>query len=251
MEDAERAKRLEDLKKQRDELDKLISELSEPVNLLKTNIPYAQKFISSLGGSAGLKGLSGYSPQELLQMKMFVNKKCNQISTDYNHTVTLVNEMLQYRENELFAQIFTHKLLEQGKVQVSSHFDSYKPLSYILLKLDSPKIVSTYLRLLVSKEGPEQELRGMYAIYFGYLNLKEDASGSWFWIASIMNCQPNSKTGYVLETFISICSEMLYEKTGYKFVKLADYIKTHFLKELSNPPLETRIEKSLEAFLDK
>lgn len=256
-------KQREELSKQREELDKLIFELSERPQLLNTNIPYTSQFIAALGippdsnkqssniSSETVKAsiLNRYSKEELLKMKLFVNKKCNQISTDYQHTQFLIDEMMEHRENQLFREIFTHKLIEQGKVQVSSHFESYKPLSYILVKLGSQDVIKLYAKLMVTREGNEAELKGIYAIYFGFLNLKEDAESAWFWIASVLNCGPNNKTGYILEVFLIICGEMLFEKCGVKFQKLLKYTKTHFLKELGNQAVITRLEILLEKYL--
>ena len=184
-------------------------------------------------------------------MKLFVNKKCNQISTDYGHTSLLINEILPYRDNEIFKEIFVHKLIDQGRVQVASHLESFKPLSYILFKLDNDAIISMYVRLMILKGSNEVELKGIYAIYFGYLNLKEDVKRCWFWAASVLNCLPNSRTGYVLEVFFFICGDMMHEKCGDGILKIIKYVQTYFLKELKNEAVGIRIDNILKKYICK
>lgn len=243
MSDQEKLKKLEELKKQRDELDKLIAELTQP-EPLTTNIPYTPVFMTEFSARPEL-ATSNCSRNDLLQVKLFVNKKCNQISTDYNHTKALVAEILQYKDNKVFIEIFARKLLEQGRVQVSSHLESYKPLSYTLFCLENEEIIKIYASLMVTRPGNDAELRGMYAIYFGYLTLKEDVKACWFWLAGILNCNLKNLSGYILETFLTICGGMLRKKYGIRFVKILRYIKKHFLKELANPPVETRLSNTI------
>lgn len=244
MEEQERLKKLEELKKQRDELDKLIRELTES-SPIQTNIPYASIYLGMYPPHSTRIDFNVIDAKELLQIKIFVNKKCNQISTDFVHTMSLVNEIIPYKSNSAFREIFTRKLLDQGRVQVSGHLESYKPLSFLLFKLDSVEIADMYVKLMILKKGSESELRGMYAIYFGYLNLREDVDGCWLWMASILNTSPNKFTGYVMEVFLVICGGLLKERISGKFSKLIKYINTYFLKELNNDPVESRISTIL------
>lgn len=244
MGEQERLKKLEELKRQRDELDKLIRELTES-SPVKTNIPYTSVYLEMYPPYSTRIDFSAIDAKELLQMRIFVNKKCNQISTDFTHTLNLVNEIIPHKSNSAFREIFTRKLLDQGRVQVSGHLESYKPFSFLLLKLDSAEIVSMYVKLMILKEGSESELRGMYAIYFGYLNLKEDVDGCWVWLASVLNTKPNKFTGYVLEVFLIICGDLLKERVFSKFSRLIKYMTTYFLKELNNGPVESRISTIL------
>ena len=239
MTDQEKLRKLEELRKQRDELDRLISELSAP-EATGTNIPYTKEFLSAWPPREDI-ALEKYDPKELLQIKMFVNKKCNQISTDYGHTSALVRELMPYREHKLFIELFARRLIEQGRVQVSAHLESYKPLGYVLVTLDCERLVQAYFKLAMARMCGESEIRGIYAIYFGYLNLKEDHAACWFWLAGILNCLPNGLSGYVLEAFLLVCGEMMHEKCGLRFLKILRYIKKHYLQELQNRPVETRI----------
>ncbi|ELA41280.1 uncharacterized protein VICG_01653 [Vittaforma corneae ATCC 50505] len=247
MDEQEKIKRLEELKKQREELDKLIKDLTESVTG-PTNIPYTTVYTTVFPPYTSSIDFSAIDPKDLLQIKIFVNKKCNQVSTDFSHTINLVNEMLPFRDNIAFKEIFLRKLLDQGRVQVSGHFESYKPLSFLLFKLDSPDIINTYVRLLITKQGSESELKGMYAIYFGFLNLKEDIDGCWLWMASILNVNPNRFTGYVLEVFLVICGDLLFEKIQTQFAGILRYIKKFYLKELGNAPVESRISRLLSKY---
>lgn len=250
MDDNERKKKLEDLKKQREELDKLIAELAQS-SPTKTNIPYTPVFLTKYPSHSTSIDLNTADPKELLQIRMFVNKKCNQVSTDFEHTISLANEIIPYKENSIFREIFIRKVLDQGRLQVSSHLDSYKPFSFLLLNLKSQQMIEIYVKLLILKEGNDAELRGMYAIYFGYLNLTEDLDGCWLWLASVLNIKPNRSTGYVFETFLIICADLLFEKIPAQFLKVLKYTELFFIKELENPPVENRITTILLKFKQK
>lgn len=247
MDEQERQRKLEELKRQRDELDKLISELTatQP-SISSTNIPYTQRFTDVYHPYSSSIDFQKVSPQELLQMKLFVNKKCNQISTDYDHTSQLIDEIMQHKNKTIFKEIFIRKLIDQGRVQVSSHLDSYKPFSFILFKLDDADMINMFVSLLIFRNCNENELKGMYAIYFGYLNLKEDVSGCWFWMASVLNTVPNQFTGYIFEVFLVICSDLLMEKCKGKFLKILKYMKVHFLKEIDNDACKIRLLDFIE-----
>lgn len=245
--DQEKLRKLEELKKQRDELNKLISELTEQ-NTLNTNIPYTSEFTSLYPQYKTQIDFNSLDPTELLQIKVFVNKKCNQVSTDFEHTITLANQIIPYKSNQAFKEIFIRKVLEQGRIQVSSHIESYKPFSFLLYRLDSPEIINDYLKMLIWKEGSENELKGMYAIYFGILNLKADLDSCWIWIASVLNSIPNTGTGYVLELFLTICGDLLFERLPGRFMKLINYIKNYTIKELKNPPVELRILNYIDKY---
>lgn len=252
MDATEKLKKIEALKKQREEIDRLIAELSdnasEPDALLQTNIPYGAPFLAQCKSAVSAYTYDPHtaSPDELLAMRLLINKRCNQISTDYTHTASIISELLPLRSNLLFVEIFARKLLDQGRVLVSSHFDSYRPLSYVLFQLGSGALPSRYLQLLVVRTGSHAELKGMYAIYFGYLNLAEHVAGCWLWLASVLNCEPNALSGYVLETFLTICSGLLREKCGKRFGKLVAYIKKYYIKEIKNAAVETRVMSILD-----
>lgn len=248
MDEQEKVKKLEELKKQREELDKLINELAE-VPPGPTNIPYSSVYTSVFPQYNSSIDFTAIDQKELLQIKLFVNKKCNQISTDFSHTLNLVNEIVPFKENNVFKEIFLRKMIDQGRVQVSGHFESYKPLSFLLLKLNSPDMINMYVRLLISKNGSETELKGIYAIYFGFLNLKEDIDGCWLWLASVLNVKPNKFSGYVLEVFLIICGDILNEKIKYKFRGILKYIKTYYLKELNNIAVESRILEVMSKYI--
>lgn len=240
-------KKIDELQKQREELDKLISELNKGAPS-STNIPYTSTYTSFFPPHRCKINTDSIDQNELLNIKIFVNKKCNQISTDFEHTMNLVNEILPYKNNVVFKELFIRKLIDQGRVQVSGCFESYKPFSFLLFQLDSADMINTYVSMLISKQGSESELKGMYAIYFGFLNLKEDLDGCWLWISSVLNTAPNKFSGYVLEVFLLICGDLLYEKIKSHFLGIVKYIKKYYLKEIQNPPVETRIENILQKY---
>lgn len=244
--DEQRLKKLEELKKQRDEIDRLIAELSV-AETCTTNIPYTSTFISMLPPQKEFV-LSEYPSKDIYDIRIFVNKKCNQVSTDYSHTAILIQELLAYKGNKLFEELFARKLLEQGRIQVSSHLESYKPYAYILLMLntDDGSLSNLYLKLMMNKSGSYTELQGIYAIYFGYLTLKEDSVSGWRWLAGILNCNPGVNSGYILEMFLLICGPKMADTCGPIFKKILRYILQNYLKEINNPPVEVRIKNLIQ-----
>lgn len=247
--DQDQRQKLEELKKQRDDLNKMIDELSASIPV-ETNIPYTLEFLKMSNITDGSVDLTKTNPSELVEIRIFVNKKCNQISTDFEHTLNLVNQILP-RKGGIFNEIFARKVLDQGRVQVSGHLDSYKPFSFLLFKLNSPEIINIYLSLLIKKSGNESELRGMYAIYFGLLNLQENIQFSWIWLASVLNIAPNEQTGYILEVFLFILGDLLCEKLPNYMLKALRYIDKYFIKELNNKPVEIRISAMVNGFMNK
>lgn len=213
------------------------------------NIPYSPLYLALFNHVSTDFDSSKYNSEEVLKIKMFVNKKCNQISTDYSHSKHIVEEIAMHKNNPLFIEIFIRKLLDQGRVQVSGHFESYKPLSYILYRIDSIPTLDIFIKLLIGKKGSESELKGMYAIYFGYLNIKEDVDSSWIWVSSVLNVTPNEYSGYILEAFLYICSTMLLEKIPGPYKGILNYIKKFYVAEINNKPVETRILNIVNSYL--
>lgn len=249
MNEQEGLRKLEELKKQREELDKLIAELSGKREN-HTNISYTERF-KELFGSIQEEDISTIERKELLDIKLFINKKCNQISVDFEHTKNLISEINAWKDNRIFIHLFARKILEQGRIQVSRHFESYKPFSYVLYAMQSKYLIETYTSLMIYRNGDEGELCGIYSIYFGYLRLSQDSQALWFWLACVLNCDPSEYSGYILEKCLIICGEFLREKCGNQFVKILKYIKKFYIKELKNVPVETRLNIIIDKLLYK
>ena len=239
MDEEEKLRRLEELKHKRAEVDRIISELRQ-TEMPQTNIPYTSEFVAAHPLPTDFDS-AACDPEELLAIKRLVNKRCNQMSTDFAHASTLIESLLPYRGNRAFAEIFARKLLEQGRVLVAGHLDAYKPLGYALYKMDDASIRRVYSGLMIRKHEGESEMRGMYAIYFGYLKFKGDVSECWLWVASVLNCRPNGLSGYVLEVFLIVCGEMMRDRCRGRFMKILRYILKFYVQELHNPPIELRI----------
>lgn len=243
----EQTQKLEELKKKREQLDKLIEELTTHDFNDDTNISYTHKFIDRYTLQPQIPTTTT-NPRDIFNIKLFINKKANQISSDYNHTNNLIAELMPLKDNSTFIDIFARKMIEQGRIQVSSHLESYKPFSYIIHSINSNNLIQVYVSLMIMCKGSERELCGIYAIYFGFLTLSEDVQASWFWMAGVLNSKPSEYSGHVFETFLVICGEMLSQKCGLKFHKVLKYIKDYFLKELNNKPVECRISNLIEKF---
>ena len=89
--------------------------------------------------------------------------------------------------------------------------------------LDESSMVYMYVSLMFFKNSNESELKGIPAIYFGYLNLKDYVQQSWNWIASVLNTKPKSYSEYLIEIFLVICGDMLNRKAT-AFPRLLKYI---------------------------
>lgn len=229
--------------KQKEELEKLIAELQS--QMTTTNIPLTQIFLTKYPIYNASKILKN---EKLLDIKIFVNKKCNQISNDMQHTQLLINEFKGYENEEVFLDLFLLKLLDQGKIQVASKLDFYKPLGYILSQL-SAKFKEHYTRLLIYKNVNETEIRGVYAIYFGCLLYNSDYSEAWEFLASVLNTNPNNLTAAVLETYFYILSEFLAHKNKLRLRKILNYLNNFFFAKLNKKPIEARIIQKINEFL--
>ncbi|KAI5148517.1 hypothetical protein ENBRE01_0378 [Enteropsectra breve] len=249
MDEETRRARLAELIKQREEMDLAIKEIelalkaAEKPEEISTNIPYTKEFLEKQTDEK--INLKEYSTQQLIEIKTLVNKKFNQLSSDFSHTSYLIDELLPHVNNPLFREFCAQKLIEQGRIQVSAQLEFYKPLSYLISKCCSKELLDLYIKYLINRKGNANEVKGMYAIYFGYLNLAEDVPGCWFWLASVLNSPVNEMSGYVLEVFLKICGEMMKEKCT-RFKKILKYLKDYYVKEIKNSPVEIRIGEIIE-----
>ncbi|OQS54949.1 hypothetical protein EHP00_1292 [Ecytonucleospora hepatopenaei] len=229
--------------KQKEELEKLISELKSQMNT--TNIPFSRYFLEKHEIYNASKILKS---ENVVELKIFVNKKCNQISTDIQHTYNIVSEFKKYENDEVFFDLFLLKILDQGKIQVASKIDFFKPLSFITSNLD-PRYENHYLRLLMYKNVNEDEIKGVYAIYFGILYFKNDYAGAWEFLASVLNVEPNSLTAYVLEVYFYILTELLSKTCKKRLEKILRYLQNFYFQKMNNKPIEIRIIQKINEFL--
>ncbi|KAL6122549.1 hypothetical protein NUSPORA_00399 [Nucleospora cyclopteri] len=238
-------KLLQEYLKQKEELEKVINELQ--AQLICTNIPYSTVFLEKFPKNNSTS-LMSTNPKTLLDIKLFVNKKCNQISNDVEHAKKLLVELKQKEEDPVFCDLFVMKLIEQGKIQVSSNIDFYKPLGFILSQMNG-EIAVKYLKSAIYKETNNFDIKGMYAIYFGYLYFKDDFPSSWFFLASVLNCEPGKLTGPVLEIYFLILSELIAKYSKKRLKKILNYLSNFYFKKINNLAVETRIKTNINKYL--
>ena len=231
--------------KQKEELEKLIEELQSQMN--NTNIPFAKEFLERY---KIYNASSVLQKENLLELKLFVNKKCNQISNDAQHTAKLIEELKRYENDTVFFDLFLLKLLDQGKVQVASQLEFYKPLGYILANLKD-EFNKHYIRLTMYKNVNEMEIKGIYAIYFGCLYYKNDYESAWFILASILNVEPSQLTAGVLEAYFLVLTELLWKISKKRLIKIYKYLERFYFKKMNNVPVEIRIKQKIEEYINK
>ncbi|ORD94113.1 hypothetical protein ECANGB1_1143 [Enterospora canceri] len=231
--------------KQKEELEKLIVELQS--QMTQTNIPLDRKYTEKYP-IYNAAAILGQNQGDLLRLKLFVNKKCNQISNDMQHTQGIIQDIRAYEKDGVFRDIFLLKLLDQGKVTVASHLDFYRPLGFILSQLDA-SYESFYVRLLIYKSANEAEIKGIYAIYFGALYYKNDYKGAWFFLASILNVAPGAHTPHVLQVYFVILAELLGNHSKRRLAKILSYLNRIYFVKMNNHPIQIRITQAIEKYI--
>ncbi|ORD99001.1 hypothetical protein A0H76_1574 [Hepatospora eriocheir] len=212
--------------------------------MIGTNIPLTDKFIEAYPPYK--VRYMQLDPKSLIEYKLTINKICNRISYDYNQLIGIITEIKPMLNDRHFVEMLLNKLIDQGRVLVSNHLNSYKPISILMSKLyeHNSQILDVYVRLIIRKECKITEINGIYSIYFGVLVLLKDYERAWFILVSILNIEPNQYTGHVLEYYFLICSPLLETKKKRLF-KLKKYLNDFFYPKISNIAIETRIREYL------
>lgn len=205
---------------------------------LLTNIPFSQSLID--------KFIAGYSNQRELDLdynaKRFINKRITQVSFDANQITRIANELKQYTKS--FGNIvqINLKIIEQGKLQVSTHRESYKSYAYLLDCISDDKLHADFrFRVMTVKHIETRHLTGVYLIFFGFLKLRKLFDEAWFVLASILNVEPSSGSLYVIEAFIYVLGKNMHDFYGSELQKIQNYLEHEYFLTVDNEPIKVRI----------
>ncbi|KAF7684293.1 hypothetical protein TCON_0507 [Astathelohania contejeani] len=217
-------------------------------NSIKTNIPFSDIFIKEFILRPEYPEIeiqinfekSNTSLNHQRNLKLKINKRLSQVSSDQNHLVLLICELKEYNNSFLFIEYFTQILLNQGKLQVSSHPNSYINYSYLFAHLINSSLLIYFRIILFTRFDTPANLKGMYSIYFGILKICNMMDEAWMFIVSILNVHPGEVSLHIVESFLRILGiEMKQAFPSFKGV--LTYIKTKYLPLGDNQACAIRI----------
>lgn len=176
-----------------------------------------------------------------VQMRMLINKRLTQVSGKPGQVERISETLRGYSHLYVFIETFALKLIEQGRLQVSSCPGSYRDFSELFCRLYSPSLMEYFRTVLFTKEATVNTVRGMYSIYFGVLEIEGSSEEAWFFIASLLNSRQNEMSCYVVECFFLILGDLLFETCRGPFLKLIDYTRRYYFEGMSSEPCKSRL----------
>ncbi|EPR79188.1 hypothetical protein SLOPH_1784 [Spraguea lophii 42_110] len=185
-----------------------------------------------------------------------VSKRVSQITTDTNQIDKIIQTLDPIKNSYIFMEYLSNKIIEQARVQVSQHKDSYKSYAYLLSKIyDQEKTFDSlcliFKNKIITSKIEEKSIKGVYLIYFGLLDIKNNLKESWFFLAGLLNVEPNHSSFYVLESFLSVLGDKMLEEYKERFIGLLKYIRDTYLKMFEDEPSRVRIENLTTKIINK
>lgn len=228
----------------------------DPTALCPTNVFFSKEFVSRFVLSQAYVSIEEKIRREKLvlpravqvQTKIQINKRLTQVSGRAGQVDLVFRALEQYSHTYVFVETFTLKMIEQGKLQVSSCPGSYREFAELFCRFYSPELMEYFRVILFTKEASTSTVRGIYSIYFGILEIQENSDEAWFFIASMLNSAQNELSCYVVESFFSILGRLLFGICRGPFLRLVEYAKKHYLREMSNEPCKTRLLALFEIY---
>ncbi|AFN83681.1 hypothetical protein EROM_090640 [Encephalitozoon romaleae SJ-2008] len=214
-----------------------------------TNVPFTEEFISRFILSKAYVLIEEKIWREKLimpktaqmQAKIQINKRMTQVSGKAGQVDKIFNVLKEYSHSYVFVETFTLKIIEQGRLQVSSCPGSYREFAELFCMFYSSELMEYFRVILFTREASVSTIKGIYSIYFGVLEIQNNADEAWFFIASVLNSRQNKLSCYVVECFFSILGGLLFRECRGPFFKLIEYVKRYYFKEMDNEPCKTRI----------
>ncbi|ELQ76414.1 hypothetical protein THOM_0601, partial [Trachipleistophora hominis] len=183
--------------------------------------------------------------QSYTQLKLTVNKRIGQITTDIDH-INLITQHLKQYDSCIFYELLTIKILEQAKLQVSNCFETYKSYGWLLNNLYTPNLHSLFLVGLMCKKEEGKLLKSMYSIYFELLRLRQLWIEAYDFFAGVLNEVPASHSFHVVEAYLLVLGQDMSMVFGKKFRGVINYIRDEYFPRGDNKPCKVRIEKIIE-----
>ncbi|KAK6090037.1 hypothetical protein P3W45_000925 [Vairimorpha bombi] len=186
---------------------------------------------------------------EILKLKIEVNKRLNQLNSEYDMIISLSKFLTKYIGSYTFIEIFALKILEQSIVQVSRYQESYKQYALFFKLLYSEDLFIFYKLNLLNKKANEEGIRGIYSVYFGILNECDFIDEVWSFGAGMLNMEMESKDFVVLDVYLEILGIYLVRKKGGQAEKLFRYIKKFVVNRIKSPSQKYKIEKMISKLI--
>jgi hypothetical protein len=236
-----------------------LGEASPQINsstLVFTNIPFSNTLIERFVNNEEYLNLekmieeekNRVDVKEQVNIKARINKRLSQLSSDSLQVQRISNDLSKYKDSFIFMESFVIKILEQGKVQVSSRIESYKEYSSLFSSLLNDHLLSYFRVILFTKKGGSSALKGMYSVYFGLLKQRNMYDEAWFFIASVLNIHPGICSIYVIEVFLIILGEDLVNWNRNEFFKIVAYLRKTYLPMVDNDAAKVRISNLMSNY---
>lgn len=214
-----------------------------------TNVPFTEELVSRFVLSKAYVLIEEKIWREKLvmpktaqmQAKIQINKRMTQVSGKAGQVGKIFNVLKEYSHSYVFVETFTLKIIEQGRLQVSSCPGSYREFAELFCMFYSSELMEYFRVILFTREVSASTIKGIYSIYFGVLEVQNNADEAWFFIASVLNSRQSKLSCYVVECFFSILGGLLFRECRGPFFKLMEYVKKYYFKEMDNEPCKTRI----------
>lgn len=220
-----------------------------------TNIPFSGSFISKVFRAADECGITEKISKDerciplstQRELTMEINKRLSQVSTEKTHLDKIHIMLKKHSGSSLFVKLFVHKILDQGRVQVTKHPKSYIAYSYIFCTFYSREMMN-YFRVKLFTLSAEP-LHGVYSMYFGVLKLKQNIKEACAFITSVTGARPNKFSGEVVEWFLTILGQMLAMKTPIEFTEICRLIEHNVVYAIENRACAERIKSATSSLL--
>lgn len=183
--------------------------------------------------------------QSYRQLKLIVNKRIGQVTTDLDH-INLITGFLKQYDSCIFYELLSIKIIEQAKLQVSNCFETYKSYGWLLNNLYTPNLHSLFLVGLVCKKEEGKFLKSMYSIYFELLRLRRMWHEAYNFFAGMLNETPISNSFHVVEAYLLVLGKDMSAVFGKRFRGITNYIREEYFARGDNKPCKVRIEKIIE-----
>ncbi|KAL0266170.1 UNVERIFIED_CONTAM: hypothetical protein PYX00_011887 [Menopon gallinae] len=215
-----------------------------------TNIPFSGTFISKVFRAAEESNIFEKIREDersvplstQREMTMEINKRLSQVSTEKTHLDKIHVLLKRHSGFSIFVKLFVHKILDQGRLQVTKHPKSYIAYSYIFCTFYSREMMN-YFRIKLFTLNAEP-LYGVYSTYFGILKLKQNVKEAHAFIASVTGACPSRLSGEVVEWFLTILGSMLATKIPAEFSEVCRAIEHNMLHRLENRACAERIKSA-------
>lgn len=226
-------------------LDNMNIEIVDHKRLL-TNIPFSEEFVVKYVTNYHIEKSDNKNPN-IFNCKRIINKRIMQVTADVEHIKEISKDIVGFTNDTNLIQVINSVIVQQGKLQVALHNESYKGYAYFFSSIYNEEIMQNFrYKVFTDPATDNQATKGVYLIYFGVLKLMKLYDEAWFLFASMMNVKPIEKSLYVMEGFlIVLCSDLMHFY-GAEFPNIKHFLLESFCKHPNNKAVQTRIKTLIE-----